>query len=91
MALMLICARLRRDSIGQQELTKQVQDELTAINTKGDTGSATDTRAYLWIALYIATHDPTYRDAVKQYKQEHDPKSPKLRRFISLIRQKNNL
>ena len=90
LALMLICARLRRDKEGQEKLRAQVQEELRMINAQGDARAATDTRAYLWIALYISTHNPEYRNAAKQYMQEHNPKSVKLRRFIALIREKNN-
>jgi hypothetical protein len=56
------------------------------MNQKSESKAATDTRTYLWIALYISTNDPAYRDAAKRYVQDYDPKSPKLRRFVSLIR-----
>ena len=86
LALMLICAHLCRFAAEEEELMEQALDSLATINQKSESKAATDTRTYLWIALYISTHDPSYRDAIKQYVRDHQPKSPKLRRFVSLIR-----
>ena len=86
LALMLICAHLCRRTAEEQELTDKALDSLAAINQKSESKAATDTRAYLWIALYIATHNPAYRDSAKQYIRDHQPKSDRLRRFVTLIR-----
>ena len=86
MALMLICAHLCRFTAEEEELKQWVMEKLATINQKSESKAATDTRTYLWIALYVATHDPSYRDAIKQYARDHQPKSMKLRRFIYLIR-----
>ena len=86
MALMLICAHLCRYTAEEQELRQKAQELLAGLNQKSESKAATDTRTYLWIALYISTNDPAYRDAAKRYVQDYEPKSPKLRRFVSLIR-----
>lgn len=86
LALMLICAHLCRYTSEANELTEQALSTLAAINKKSESKAATDTRAYLWIALYIATRDPAYRDSLKQYIRDYQPKSERLRRFVSLIR-----
>ena len=85
-ALMLICAHLCRYKADEAQLQEKCQDALADINQRSASKAATDTRAYLWIALYISTHDPAYRDAAKQYVRDYQPKSLKLRRFVSLIR-----
>ena len=86
LALMLICAHLCRYTAEEQLLQEKVQTVLTEINQRSESKAATDTRAYLWIALHISTHAPAYRDAAKQYVRDYQPKSLKLRRFVSLIR-----
>ena len=86
LALMLICARLLRDHVGQSELTQAALAELDAINAKPTAKAATDVRAYLHVALCIATGQPSYRDAAKEYVREYQPKSQALRRFVKLIR-----
>ena len=83
---MLICARLLRDHVGQSELTQAALAELDAINAKPTAKAATDVRAYLHVALCIATGQPSYRDAAKEYVREYQPKSQALRRFVKLIR-----
>ena len=86
LALMLICAHLCRMTAEEQELKEKVLSVLGTINQKSESKAATDTRTYLWISLYIVTRDPSYRDAIKQYMRDNQPKSPKLRRFVALIR-----
>ena len=86
MALMLICAHLCRYTADEKQLRKQILEVLTDINQRRQSKIATDARAYLWIALYISTQDPAYRDAAKQYVHDFQPKSSKLRSFVSLIR-----
>lgn len=86
MALMLICAHLCHYKNDEAELREKALAILTELNQRSESKAATDTRTYLWIALYISTHDPSYRDAAKQYVRDHQPKSAKLRSFVSLIR-----
>jgi len=86
MALMLICAHLCRYTADEKLLRDQILGLLTDINQRRKSKIATDARVYLWIALYISTHDPAYRDAAKQYVRDYQPKSAKLRSFVSLIR-----
>ena len=86
LALMLICAHLCRYKADEKLLQEKLLESLSEINQRSESKAATDTRAYLWIALYISTHNPAFRDAVKQYVRNHQPKSAKLRSFVSLIR-----
>ena len=85
-ALMLICAHLCRYTADEEQLRENLLATLSDINQRSESKAATDTRAYLWIALYISTQNPVYRDALKQYVRDHQPKSQKLRGFVSLIR-----
>ena len=87
LALMLICAHLCRYENDEIQLREQVLHVLEDMNRKSESKAATDTRTYLWIALYISTHNPVYRNAAKQYVREHQPKSAKLRQFVALIRE----
>ena len=86
LALMLICAHLCRYKADETQLQEKCQKALADINQRSASKAATDTRAYLWIALYISTHNPAYRDAAKQYVRDFQPKSAKLRSFVTLIR-----
>ena len=86
LALMLICAHLCRYKDDERQLRETILKNLAEINQRSESKAATDTRAYLWIALYVSTHDPVYRDAAKKYVRDYQPKSVKLRSFVSLIR-----
>ena len=86
LALMLICAHLCRFTAEEEELRETVLVGLAEMSRKSESKAATDTRAYLWIALYVATHEPQYRDLAKQYVRDHQPKSERLRHFVTLIR-----
>ena len=85
-ALMLICAHLRHDKQAEETLRCEVLSLLADINRQSPSKADTDARTYLWIALFISTGDPAYRDAAKDYVRAHNPKSPKLRKFVSLMR-----
>ena len=86
LSLMLICAHLYHDKAGEAQLQEEALQALAALNEKGEASANTDTRTYLWIALYIATGEVFYRNAAKRYVQECQPKSDKLRKFVSIIR-----
>ena len=85
-ALMLICAHLRYDKYAVEHIREEVLGLLRDMNQNSPSRVATDARAYLWIALYITTNDPSYRDAAKDYVRTHNPKSQKLRKFVYLMR-----
>jgi len=85
-ALMLICAHLRKDADSEQSLREEALTMLADINSQSESRASTDIRTWLWIALYISTNDPSYRDAAKQYVKEKQPKSKKLQRFVRLMR-----
>ena len=86
LALMLICAHLMRFKQEEAMMKEQALEALASMSQRSESKAASDMRTYLWIALYISTHDPVYRDAAKRYVREHQPKSPKLRQFVSYIR-----
>ena len=85
-ALMLICAHLRKDADSELSLREEAISLLADINSQSESRASTDIRTWLWIALYISTNDPSYRDAAKQYVKEKQPKSKKLQRFVRLMR-----
>lgn len=85
-ALMLICAHLCRYKADEETLRGQVETALARINQRSQSKAASDVRTYLWVALYISTQQPAYRDAAKQYIHDQQPKSPKLRHLVALIR-----
>ena len=83
LALMLICAQLlgdRQEKAAQQRLVMEELDELSLLR---ESKAATDTRAYLHVAMYIATREPRYREMAKAYVKEHNPASPYLRRLVT--------
>jgi hypothetical protein len=83
LALMLICSHLMRKEEDTQRFIKQVQQELAEIAKLCESKAATDTRAYLHIALYIATGEPQYRQLAKTYISKYQPSSPYLRQLVS--------
>jgi hypothetical protein len=46
----------------------------------------TDADAYIMLALFVATRNPRYRDAVKSYRKTHPDCSPIIGTFINKIR-----
>lgn len=85
-ALMLISAHLRKDREGEAALRQEVEQLLADIDARKPSKAATDTRAWLWIALYISTADPAYRDLAKAYVRDEAPKSASLIHFVRLMR-----
>ena len=101
-ALMLICAHLCKDTRTERSLLTKVQSLLNpstlhpspstpnpsplTLHQSRPSTLASDTDAYLCIALKVATDDPAYRDAVKEYIRVRQPKSRHLLAFTSLIR-----
>lgn len=86
LALMLICSHLCRYTSEEKSLTEKAESCLAEINKRSASKAATDTRAYLQVALYMATRNPQYRESAKQYVRDYQPKSNRLRRFVWLIR-----
>lgn len=66
-SLMLLCATLLGDKEGKKGYVEQLRGWLG-----GHTEPATDTEAYMMLALFVALRDPALRDAVKAYKKSHD-------------------
>ena len=88
LALMLLCAHLRKDKPSVSELTAAAHAELKFINSRRSDKAATDVRTYLHCALYLATGNAVYREEAKAYIRDHEPKSLALRRLVKLIRKK---
>lgn len=91
LSMMLICARLRHDRQGLTEQQSRVERELAVFDGRSESRAATDVRAYLHVALFIATGQPAYRTAAKDYVRQHAPKSEDLHRLVSLITKRQAL
>ncbi len=85
LALMLICSHLLGDEQGVVHFRESVEKELAVISRVRESKAATDTRAYLHIALYIATGEARYRDQAKTYVRKYAPSSPYLRQFVTTM------
>ena len=85
LAQILICACLRHDADGRAEYTALVLAELAEINQQSESKAATDVRARMHAALFLATGEPEYRTLARNYVREHQPKSEPLRTLIRLI------
>lgn len=85
-ALMLICAHLCKDITSERALTQTVRGLLHEDAATGDFTVRTDAEAYLCVALKVATNAPVYRDKVKEYMRQHQPRSRRLHDFVALIR-----
>lgn len=82
-ALMLICSHLKHEPEGVDRFKREVLTSLDDISGLRESKAATDSRAYLHIAMYIATGNPEYRTRAKDYIQKYNPKSASLRSFIT--------
>lgn len=83
LALMLICSHLVANEEAVSRFIAEVKKELSEISRLRESKAATDTRAYLHIALYIATGEPQYRQLAKTYVQKYKPGSLYLCQFVS--------
>ena len=81
MALMIMCAYLRRDLPTVSVFTDEILKELAGKDTAMTVGEA-----YLFLGLFMTTRNPSFRNAGKLYIQQHDDVSPMLRRLFSLAR-----
>ena len=82
MALMLICARMMNDEKAQQQYTALVNLELADLSRIRESKAATDSRAWLHIAMFIATGKPHFRNQAKAYIRKYNPKSTYLQQFV---------
>ncbi len=71
------------DAQAKERLKQQVLQELDVIAQLRESKASTDTRAYLHVAMYIATREPKYREQARAYIHEHDPASPYLHKLVS--------
>ena len=81
LALRLITAVLRQDRRKKDSLQKEVERLLASTESP-----ATADEAYLTTALFVATRQARYRDAVKAYRQAHPDSPDILRRYHSIVK-----
>ena len=82
LALMLICARLMGDEKALQQYVGLVNAELGDLSRLRESKAATDSRAWLHIAMFIATGKPHFRNQAKAYIRQYNPKSTYLQQFV---------
>ena len=82
LALMLICARMMNDEKALQQYTALVNAELNDLSRIRESKAATDSRAWLHIAMFIATGKPHWRNQAKAYIKNYNPKSTYLQQFV---------
>ena len=82
LALMLICARLMGDEKALQQYVGLVDAELGDLSRLRESKAATDSRAWLHIAMFIATGKPHFRNQAKAYIRQYNPKSTYLQQFV---------
>ncbi len=85
-ALKLICACLRTDKGRKERYTGEVEKLLGPELTALDAQPSSFIEAYLMMALFIATRNPSYRDAVKDYRHAHPDCPDILRRYHSIVK-----
>ena len=64
---MLLCAVLRGDRFGTEELVVEVKKELDGIESRPKSKMSVSVRAFLQSALYIATRDTSYYKEAMDY------------------------
>ena len=82
LALMLICVRMMNDEKALQQYTALVNAELNDLSRIRESKAATDSRAWLHIAMFIATGKPHWRNLAKAYIKNYNPKSTYLQQFV---------
>ena len=82
LAVMLLCATLRRDRQMKEEQIAYFQELLNGI-----TEPLTDSQAFQMAVLFVATRKAGYRMAAKHYEQTHSTLSPSLKRLMPLIKE----
>lgn len=82
LALMLICARMMNDGNALRQYIALVQAELNDLSRLRESKAATDSRAWLHIAMFIATGKPHFRNLAKAYIRQYNPKSTYLQQFV---------
>ena len=78
LSLMLLCAKM----LNEEEIVKRYQSELKNLLNEEDTY----TQAYMRLALFVATRNPHYRDAVKAYRKTHSDCPPILGTLFNKVR-----
>ena len=90
-AQMLICVCLLHDQDEITAYTDKVMAELAEINKQSESKAATDVRARLHAALFLATGKPEYRAHARAYIRDHQPKSDNLKSLVRLISKRQAL
>jgi len=82
LALMLICAKIMNDPKAMKQYIGLVEAELSDLSHIRESKAATDSRAWLHIAMFIATGKPHFRNQAKAYIKNYNPKSTYLQQFV---------
>ena len=82
LALMLICARMINEEKPLHQYIALVNAELNDLSRIRESKAATDSRAWLHIAMFIATGKPHWRNLAKAYIKNYNPKSTYLQQFV---------
>ena len=90
-AQMLICVCLLHYQDEMSVYTSKVMTELAEIDRQGESKAATDVRARLHAALFLATGKPEYRANARAYIRDHQPKSDSLKSLVRLISKRQAL
>ena len=85
-AMILICTKQLKDKESSKKIKALVEKELNEIAQDPPSKQATDSWACLQVAMYIATKNPVYRDAAKEYERKYQPKSAFLHSLIEVVR-----
>ena len=80
-SLMFMCAVMLNEPTFVERYQPLLSEWLGASSSPG-----TDADAYIMLALFVATRNPRYRDAVKSYRKTHLDCSPIIGTFINKIR-----
>lgn len=90
-AQILVCVCLLHDHDEMAAYIGRVQAELAEIDKQGESKAATDVRARLHVALFLATGKPEYRAYARTYVRDHQPKSENLKSLVRLISKRQAL
>ena len=78
---MLVCAHLLNEQAERNAYLAHLQSQLSA-----NGNPTTDAEAYIALALFVATHDPNCREAVKCYLRSHNGQPEMLRRMFGRVK-----
>ncbi len=84
--MILICTKQLKDKESSKKIKALVEKELNEIAQDTPNKRATDSWACLQVAMSLATENPAYRDAAKDYEKQYQPKSAFLHLLIQVVK-----